>query len=58
MWAERRAASPASGAPVPDEWLQRRSPEREREEGGPLPSATYGSSAISLARLIATAICR
>jgi hypothetical protein len=36
--------------------LQGRSPERERE-GGPA-SATYGSSAISRARLIATAICR
>jgi hypothetical protein len=35
---------------------QGRSPERERE-GGPA-SATYGSSAISRARLIATAICR
>ena len=36
---------------------QRRSPERDRD-GGPPPSDTYGSKAISRARLIATAICR
>ena len=36
---------------------QRRSSDRDRE-GGPLPSATYGSSAISRARLIAIATCR
>ena len=45
------------GARVPRARSRSRSPDRDRE-GGPLPSATYGSRAISRARLIATATCR
>ncbi len=51
--AEGERLSGRAGAAV-----QRRSPERDREGGGPPPSATYGSNAISRARLIATATCR